>query len=178
MIPCLWPSRGPIASTASYQHVIDCVPKPPRPLPPAEARENLGEVGPSNVSRPPSSSPPCPVLHSSPFPSHPKIKTQPNSFGLFHLYDEGSLPNYDPETENLLDEAGPFLACESSSRLNKGITDPSNPFHPYPNEKSLLLGIGIGLRDTRSLRQALSSSLILSETQNITPKMYGIRTGW
>ena len=68
------------------------------------------------------------------------MKTQPNSFGLFCLYDEGLLPNYDPEMENLLNKAGPFLACESSSRLNKGITDPSNPFHPYPNKTSLLLG--------------------------------------
>ena len=68
------------------------------------------------------------------------MKTQPNSFGLFCLYDEGLLPNYDPEMENLLDKVGPFLACESSSRLNKGITDRSNPFHPYPNKTSLLLG--------------------------------------
>ena len=67
------------------------------------------------------------------------MKTQPNSFGLFCLYDEGLLPIYNPEMENLLDEAGPFLTHESSSRLNEGITDPSNPFHPYPNETSLLL---------------------------------------
>ena len=116
------------------------MPEPPRPLCPAEAWENLGKVGPSNVSCPPSSSPPCPVPHLSLFPSCPKMKTQPNSFGLFCLYDEGLLPIYNPETENLLDEVGPFLACESSSRLNEGITDPSNPFHPYPNKTSLLLG--------------------------------------
>ena len=118
----------------------DYLPEPPRPLPPVEAWGNLDEVRPSNLSHPLSASPPYPVPHLASLPSRPKIKTQPNSFGLFRLYNEDSLPINDPDTENLLDEAGPFVTGKSSSKLNKGITDANNPFYPYPNETSLLLG--------------------------------------
>jgi len=97
-------------------------------------------VGLSHLSRPPSALPPSPVPHLPLIPSCPKIKTQPNSFGLFWLYDEDSLPINDPDMENSLDEAGPFVMCENSSKFNEGITDASNPFYPYPNETSLLLG--------------------------------------
>ena len=121
-------------------HYRDYLREPPRPLPPAEARGNLDDVRPLNLSHPPSASPPYPVPHLPLLPSRPKIKTQPNSFGLFWLYDEDSLPINDPDTENLLDEAGPFVTGETSSKLNKGITDANNPFYPYPNETSLLLG--------------------------------------
>ena len=117
----------------------DIVPEPPRPLAPTEAQGNLGEVGLSHLSCPPSAlTPPAP--HLPLFPSCPKIKTQPNSFGLFQLYDEDSLPINDPDMENSLDELGPFFTHENSSKFNEGITDASNPFYPYPNKTSLLLG--------------------------------------
>ena len=117
----------------------DIVPEPPRPLAPMEAQGNLGKVGLSHLSCPPSAlTPPAP--HLPLFPSCPKIKTQPNSFGLFRLYDEDSLPINNPDTENSLDEAGPFVTHKNSSKFNKGITDASNPFYPYPNKTSLLLG--------------------------------------
>jgi len=103
----------------------DIVLEPPRPLAPAETQGNPGEVG---------------LSHLPSIPSCPKIKTQPNSFGLFQLYDEDSLPINNPDMENSLDEVGPFVARENSSKFNEGITDASNPFYPYPNKTSLLLG--------------------------------------
>ena len=51
-----------------------------------------------------------------------------------------SLPINDPDMENSLEEVGHFVAHENPSKFNKGITDASNPFYPYPNETSLLLG--------------------------------------
>ena len=115
------------------------MPEPQRLLAPAEAQGNLGEVGLSHLSHPPSASTP-PAPHFPSFPSHPKIKTQPNSFGLFQLYNEDSLLINDPDMENSLDEVGPFVTHKNSSKFNEGITDASNPFYPYPNKTSLLLG--------------------------------------
>ena len=116
----------------------DFVPEPPRPLPPLEAGKNTDS---SNLSGPLHASPPTcpvPVMDVPLLPSRPKIKTQINDFGLFRLYDEDSLPTNDPDTDNWLDEAGLSAPQQrNSNRLNEKAT---NPFYPYPNETSLLLG--------------------------------------
>ena len=85
-----------------------------------------------NASPPPH---PVPLL-----PSCPKIKTQLNTFGLFQLYDKDSLPLHDPDIDNLLDGALSAPCKSNSIKLNKGIMGANNPYYPYPNETSLLLG--------------------------------------
>jgi len=110
-------------------------------LPPTEARENPREIEPLNVSRPPNELAPCEPSHAPSPPLHPKFKTQLNSFGLFRLYDEDSLPIIDPDTDNSLDEAGLSTPRnDTSSQPMETITTGGNPFYPYPNETSLLLG--------------------------------------
>lgn len=126
--------RRPRRLPARYR---DLVPEPPRPLPPAEAQGNLGEVGPSNSCLP-NASLPSPATSVS---SRPKIKTQLNNFGLFRLYDTDSLPINDPDTDHLSGTTGlSSLRQENFTDGSKGIARPSNPFYPYPNETSLLLG--------------------------------------
>ena len=117
----------------------DLIPEPPRPLPPSTvAQENPGEIEPLNLSCLLNASPPphpVPLL-----PSCPKIKTQLNTFGLFQLYDKDSLPLHDPDIDNLLDGALSAPCKSNSIKLNKGIMGANNPYYPYPNETSLLLG--------------------------------------
>ncbi|KIK10636.1 hypothetical protein PISMIDRAFT_124131 [Pisolithus microcarpus 441] len=71
-----------------------------------------------------------------PGPSQPREsgQSQVNGFGLFRVYDKDSVPLFDPEDPSSED---PPL----QTPLRHGEEDnPSNPFHPYPNESSLLLG--------------------------------------
>ena len=79
-----------------------------------------------------------PSIHSAQPPSsslqhHPVIVTQTNSFGLFCLYAEGSIPIDDPEDQSGQDplrggiKPGPVMSLPS---------DLENLFHPYPNENS------------------------------------------
>ncbi|KIJ62523.1 hypothetical protein HYDPIDRAFT_168929 [Hydnomerulius pinastri MD-312] len=81
----------------------DFVPEPHMPLPPAEVQANSDHVELADPPHPPSSSvpPPLPPAHA---PSHQKIKTQLNSFGLFRLYDANSLPTHDPDTNDPSDD--------------------------------------------------------------------------
>ena len=120
----------------------DFLPEPPRPLPPMEAWENPREIKPLNLSHLPNELAPCEASHVPSPPLRPKFKTQLNSFGLFWLYDEDSLPIIDPDTNNSLDKAGLSAPCnrDTSSQSMETITTGSNPFYPYPNETSLLLG--------------------------------------
>ena len=118
------------------------MPEPPRLLPPSmEAWKNPGEVEPSDLFHPLDALPPsCPAPDVPLLPSRPRIKTQLNSFGLFQLYDEDSVPIHDPDTNDLLGEALSSLQVGNSITFNEGIMGASNPFYPYPNETSLLLG--------------------------------------
>ena len=119
----------------------DCLPEPPRPLPPVKARENPGKLDPSNLSCSPDASAAYEAPHVPSLPSHPKIKTQLNSFGLFRLYNKDSLPIIDPDTDNSFGEVGLSVPHEDNfTRPVETILHVSNPFHPYPNETSLLLG--------------------------------------
>ncbi|KAF8834417.1 hypothetical protein BDN67DRAFT_985333 [Paxillus ammoniavirescens] len=71
---------------------------------------------------------------SIPRPRH-GFKTQANSFGLFRLYDEETVPSYDPQ--NCSRTKDPLLPTRFVFGANQNI---DHPFYPYPNETSLLLG--------------------------------------
>ena len=119
------------------EHYRDLLPEPPRPLPPVEVRGNLGSVGPLNSCLP-NAPLPSSAAHVS---SHLKIKSQLNSFGLFLLYDEGSLPIDDPDVDESSKMTGSSSLHQGTlTNGSKGITWLSNPFYPYSNETSLLLG--------------------------------------
>ena len=101
------------------------------------ARYLSSTVEPLNSCRP-NASLPLPATH---VPSRSQVKTQLNNFSLFWLYDEGSLPINDPDTEESLDTTGfSSMPWENFTNGSKDTTWPSNPFYPYPNETSLLLG--------------------------------------
>ena len=64
------------------------------------------------------------------------FQSQPNTFGLFHVFDEKTLPFHDPDDscgENPLAQAA-LLHNEAEAQTLE------NPFHPYPNESSFHLG--------------------------------------
>ncbi|KIK16604.1 hypothetical protein PISMIDRAFT_15727 [Pisolithus microcarpus 441] len=76
----------------------------------------------------------CPPSASQRVHPWATFKSQVNGFGLFHVYDKDSVPLFDPE-----DPSSEDLPLQTP--LQHGEEDnPSNPFHPYPNESSLLLG--------------------------------------
>ncbi|KAF8838876.1 hypothetical protein BDN67DRAFT_982214 [Paxillus ammoniavirescens] len=101
----------------------DVLPEPPLPLPPA------GLNVPSKAHLPLRSSPSVP----GDCPARQRIETQQNKFGIFRIYDMEKLPSHDPE--DLSSILPPVLQNRTSPMPND-----NNPFHPYPNENSLLLG--------------------------------------
>ena len=122
-------------------HYKDFIPEPPRPLPPVNAQGCLAEAEPLNPSRPSThESAPSETLHVPSPPPHPKIKTQLNSFGLFRLYDEDSLPINDPGMATSLDEVDAPALRNNISQPLEIVANGGDPFYPYPNETSLLLG--------------------------------------
>ena len=105
------------------------------------AQGSLAEAEPLNLS-PPSTheSVPCEDLRvPSPLPRQ-KIKTQLNSFGLFRLYDKDSLPINDPDMATSLDEVDAPALHNNISQPLEIVASGDDPFYPYPNEASLLLG--------------------------------------
>ena len=141
MILYLWPSGGPGAFTDGYQHATETSYQSHPGCCLTEAQENPREIKPLNVSCPLNELAPCEPSHAPSPPLRPKFKTQLNSFGLFRLYGEDSLPIIDPDTNNSLDEAGLSTPHnDTSSQPMETITTGGNPFYPYPNETLLLLG--------------------------------------
>ncbi|KAF9233087.1 hypothetical protein BU15DRAFT_66894 [Melanogaster broomeanus] len=167
------PSRHPTSSAPSFeddslplslcrtrrlnrqlpQHFRDMLPEPPMPLPPSD---QLSDHDPGTPLSPLSTRSehlllPTLVAHiecAGTLPGPRQLfNTQPNSFGLFRSYDGQTLPLHDPE-----DSSGDsVLPLSSQISQQPGIlkVDPNfgtNPFHLYPNESSLQLGIGIGTR--------------------------------
>ena len=66
------------------------------------------------------------------------ISTQKNSFGLFRVYDEGSLPSAnDPDDQS---GADPPDTRRIKEPVSHALPDSLNPFHPYPNESSWRIG--------------------------------------
>ena len=64
--------------------------------------------------------------------------TKMNSFGLFRLYDEDSIPSTnDPEDQS---GADPLPAPRSETSVSQPLPSSMNPFYPYPNENSWRIG--------------------------------------
>ena len=63
------------------------------------------------------------------------LTTQKNLFGLFRVYDEGSIPSTnDPEDQSGADP--PPNTCRIETQVSQAFPNLLNPFHPYPNESS------------------------------------------
>ena len=123
----------------------DMLPEPPLPLPPqgVEVPFDVGlpDSRPSttvtSASTNQSSSQADPAAQSARIPSKPRavLTTQRNSFGLFRVYDEDSVPSInDPEDQSGADPL-PTEVC-----MSQPFPSTMNPFYPYPNESSWRLG--------------------------------------
>ena len=67
------------------------------------------------------------------------LTTQKNSFGLFCVYDEGSIPSAnDPEDQSRADPPPNTRRIETP--VSQVFPNLLNPFHPYPNESSWHIG--------------------------------------
>ena len=98
-----------------------CMPLPPPEFEPSPGKEtHLPELAITSMIEDVQAEPRC-LLSTKTF------KTQANSYGLFRVYNHDTLPVIDPE-----DTSG------SVDHIN--INSDANPFHPYPNKSSLLLG--------------------------------------
>lgn len=108
-------------------HFRDVLPKPP---PPTESHElNV------NSDCPPCSPAPKPITLNVPVPPLCQVfKTKQNKFGLFHIYNCQTPPSHDPVDPSSVTYAIP---CPEGA-IPRPHAD--NPFHPYPNENSFLLG--------------------------------------
>lgn len=131
------------------------LPELPMPLPPTatssltsgnrEPNDLSAEVQPVGQSQEVQSSRSSPPVHP-----HASFKSQSNSFGLFRVYDVRTLPYHDP----VLNEP-----TSEHIKVDKPAgTD--NPFCPYPNESSMLLGEWywnqISLQNKGSFKRLLS----------------------
>jgi len=123
----------------------DMLPEPPLPLPPQDA-DLLLEVNALQVNSSPSMTLNVPSPQADPTAQSARppsnlcavLTTQKNSFGLFHVYDEELIPNANnPEGQS---GAGPLLACRLNVHTSQTLPGSVNPFHPYPNESSWLIG--------------------------------------
>jgi len=102
------------------------LPQPFMPLPPPEFAQSHGEA--THVPELAAASASNDLQVTPPPPPPFRIfKSQANSYGLFHLYNHDTLPVNDPEDT-------------SGSADCIGVDSDANPFHPYPNKTSLLLG--------------------------------------
>lgn len=142
--------RGRRAHRQLPKRFRDVLPEPPLPLPPqdivprevnvvpvANHHSLAPVVTPDQPSSLPTSDPIVQFVEPPPVKEHQAVvATQANSFGLFRLYDEGSIPAHDPEDQSGGDpQPGvPVEVVESPE------DSPENPFHPYPNESSWRLG--------------------------------------
>ena len=124
----------------------DMLPEHPLPLPPQDAEVSL-EFNPPQATDSSSATTstltpdgqPSPQADSSaefaqvPSKRHAVLTTGKNSFGVFRLYDEDSIPSInDPEDQGRADPL-PMPASQP-------IPGSMNPFYPYPNENSWRIG--------------------------------------
>lgn len=125
------------------------LPEPPLPLPPQDAVA-LHEasdvvpgglhpsVSPSDGSSPSLSDSNTQIVQPPLKQHHSVVTTQTNSFGLFRLYDEDSVPANDPEDQS---GSGTFPGVQPGVEPTASPpSDSGNLFHPYPNESSWRVG--------------------------------------
>ncbi|KAF8834078.1 hypothetical protein BDN67DRAFT_868746, partial [Paxillus ammoniavirescens] len=91
------------------------------------------------------------------------IETQWNKFGVFHIYDMETLPSHDPE--DLSSILPPVLQNGTSPMPND-----NNPFHPYPNENSLLLGNWYWNHGSQKSRETFKQLLEIVGSPNFRPE--------
>ena len=126
----------------------DMLPEPPLPLPPQGVEVLQADALHANSSSCPFPTAAFVTLSSQSFAQADPttqsariplsrcavLTTQKDSFGLFRIYDEGSMPSAnDPEDQSGADPP-------PNTRIIEALVSPalpnSNPFHPYPNESS------------------------------------------
>ena len=142
--------ESPSSSQTRFQ---DMLPEPPLPLPPHGAEVllevNALEADPgscpstSAASVTPNSQPSSfedPAAQRAQLPSKrcAILVTPKNSFGVFRLYNEGSIPSTDdPEDQS---GANPLTTPGLEACASQPLPSFVNPFHPYPNESSWRIG--------------------------------------
>ena len=125
----------------------DMLPEPLLPLPPQDAnlllevdalQANSGPCPSVTPNIPSSQADPTAQSAQPPSKSCAVLTTQKNSFGLFCIYDAESIPNAnDPEDQS---GAGPLPAHRLNVPTSQMLPGSMNPFHPYLNESSWLIG--------------------------------------
>ena len=160
----------------------DILPEPPLPLPPQGVEVFLeANPLPANSGSPSTTAIPAVPIGQSPpqadsIPQLPRLPskrcgvfaTQKNSFGLFRLYDEDSIPINDPED---LSGADPLPTLRIGVPVSQPLPAESiNLFHPYPNESSWRIGdwywnqgVQKSKQNFKSLVEIVSSSDFRSE---------------
>jgi hypothetical protein len=71
---------------------------------------------------------------------HRIFKTQMNKFGLFHVYNTGSLPLHNPEDPYSVEHSCSPCVNSESSHMEPSNEPCDNQYHPYSNETSMCLG--------------------------------------
>ncbi|KIK13777.1 hypothetical protein PISMIDRAFT_85011, partial [Pisolithus microcarpus 441] len=112
----------------------DMLPEPPRPFPPPSIVIEMALSQTTVVSHAQPLDDTCPPSASQRVHPQATFKSQVNSLGLFCVYDKHSILLLDPEDPSSED---PLLQTPLWHGKEENF---SNPFHPYPNESSLLLG--------------------------------------
>ena len=127
------------------------------PLPPPECRKSDGEracVPELADVLVPSDFQDC-TLHSPLLPR--TFKSQVNSYGLFQLY------HYDTIPENDLEDIS-----DAADRMDINLN--ANPFYPYPNQTSLLLGDWYWNQGTVKSRKCFQSLLEIVGSSDFKPE--------
>ena len=133
------------------------------PLPPAAISSLTSgnrepSITPFQPVRQPREVPSC--RSSLPVPPHALFKSQSNSFGLFRVYDIRTLPCHDPVLNELTSE---HMKVDKPARGD-------NPFHPYPNESSMLLGEWYWNQSSLQSKNSFKRLLSIIGNQDFDPK--------
>ena len=133
------------------------LPEQHMPLPPPECRESDGErTHASELGDIPVSSDFLGGTPGGPLPSR-TFKSQVNSYGLFWLYNYDTVPENDPEDTS-----------DAADRMD--IDSNANPFYPYPNQSSLLLGDWYWNQGTVKSRKCFRSLLKIMGGSDFRPE--------
>lgn len=168
----------------------DVLPEPPLPLPPHGAEVllevNALEADPGScpstsaafvTMNSQSSSLEVPVAQPAQLPLKQCgiVVTPKNSFGMFRLYDEGSIPSADdPEDQS---GAGPITTPEHEACASQPLPSFVNAFYPYPNESSWQIGDWYWNDGAQKSKQSLKKLTEIITSDSFRPEdLY--RTNW